>query len=121
MSTVIERLHDFIDHSAQQYMRYMERELIWIKEEKNIWWAFQDCLHDPYYKRDTCFYDEDIFILHIVETPYNPNTDFAAYAGRWGYYNLSNYSFAKAMQEFKSALYDTMGIPGLNQREEYTF
>lgn len=97
---VLERINDFIDKLVSKQNRFLERELVWVKDGK-YWWAFQDCMNDPYLRRDVAFYDNDLFLFHIIETSLNPNLDpNVPYNSKWGTYNLQAVSLSKAIEDF---------------------
>lgn len=96
----INRINEFIDTLGLQAKRHLDRELVWIKNG-NIWVALQDCLNDPYIKRDVAFYDEDLFLVHLVESRENPNDDYnVPYRSRWRTFDLSKWPISKAISEF---------------------
>lgn len=96
----LNRVNEFIKGSALTAKRHLDRELVWVKYG-NIWVALQDCLSDPRIKRDVSFYDEDLFLVHLVESDDNPNDDCnIPYRSRWGTYDLYKYSIQKAISEF---------------------
>ena len=98
---ILNEISDKIYINTIDKNRYLDRELVWVKED-GLWWVLQDCKNDPYIKKDTAFYDEDLFLIHLIKSFEDPNKVQIYDNNSWETVDLKTKPISKIISEYKS-------------------